>query len=216
MPVKYIINVNENTTVGVWRIAESTNEMESIYTLNKKERTVYSKFLNVTRKKQWLAYRILLSHMLNKDDPDISYDINGKPYLENTSQYISVTHAGDYAGVILSENYPVGIDIEKIAPRVLRVKDKFLNEKELAFLDDPPDLRELYIYWGAKEALYKLYGKRDLDFRKNILLEKVDISGAASFPGFIGIGSYKRPFFVHFKLFEEYVLVYTIDTMKNS
>jgi len=32
-------------------------------------------------------------------------------------------------------------------------------------------LEHLHVYWGAKEALYKAYGRKKLEFREHILIE---------------------------------------------
>src|SRR5690606_36591656 len=98
-------------------------------------------------------------------DFNISYDENGKPYLNNGLAF-SISHSGIYAAIIINKT-GCGIDIEKISPKVERIKHKFLNDTDLELIDSLDDypLKILTMYWCAKEALYKLYGNKKLIFK---------------------------------------------------
>ena len=142
--------------------------------LNDPELIILGKFGHEMRKKQWLACRVLLKHMLSPLNTCLTYDLNGKPHLDSGSHRVSVSHSGEFAAVVCSENRSVGIDIEKIKDRVERVKDRFLREDELKNISTDNRLEQLYIFWGGKEALYKLHGKPDVDFRKDIHIHPFD------------------------------------------
>ena len=92
------------------------------------------------------------------------------PYLADHSQQISITHTGEYAAVILHPCHPVGIDIERVSDKVARVKHKFLNKSELAFVDSRSEKTHLALMWSAKEALYKVMGQESVDFINDIII----------------------------------------------
>ena len=65
----------------------------------------------------------------------IVYNPDGKPFLKGFSGEISFSHTQEYAAVILDCNQPVGIDIEKVKPRIEKVRSRFLDKDELEYID---------------------------------------------------------------------------------
>ena len=53
----------------------------------------------------------------------IEYAANGKPYFVNASIHFSVSHCNGFAACVISEEGPVGIDIELIQDRIKKVAD---------------------------------------------------------------------------------------------
>ncbi|MDQ6845750.1 MAG: 4'-phosphopantetheinyl transferase superfamily protein, partial [Bacteroidota bacterium] len=88
--------------------------------------------------------------------------------------HFSISHCGDYAAVIVSKEMRVGIDIELIRQKIELIKHKFLNDTEILLLK-ANDLQQLTLLWNCKEAVFKWYGKGGLDFKKNIVIEKIQI-----------------------------------------
>jgi len=174
MPFLREILLPSAVRAGIWHITETAAELLSFVQLTESEKIQYQSFCHDLRKRQWLAYRAMLKHLLFPNSSEISYDINGKPFLTSGSHQISVTHAGEFAAAICAENILVGIDIEKLKDRVERVKERFMVNAELESLDTENRLDHLYIYWCGKEALYKLYGKPELDFRNDIYIHPFD------------------------------------------
>ena len=159
---------------GIWHITETAAELLSFIQLSESENNQYQSFGHDLRKRQWLASRALLKCLLFPNSSEILYDINGKPFLTSGSHQISVTHAGEFAAAVCAENFMVGIDIEKLTGRVERVKERFMLNGELESLIPENRLDQLYIYWCGKEALYKLHGKPELDFRNDIYIHPFD------------------------------------------
>jgi len=69
----------------------------------------------------------------------------------------------------LHRSRPVGIDIEPIREQFTRVVPRVLSTDEIVHAAGDP--HRLAVYWCAKEALYKLYGKRQLTFREHLHVE---------------------------------------------
>ncbi|MEI6681314.1 MAG: 4'-phosphopantetheinyl transferase superfamily protein [Bacteroidota bacterium] len=194
---------------GIWHITESAGELLSLVNLTDAETTRYHSFRNDLRKRQWLAYHSLLSHMLDPASPDISYDQHGKPFLVTGSHYISVSHAGNYAAAIFAEKCPVGIDIEKLQIRVERVKERFMHPAELASISAENRLEQLYVYWCGKEALYKLHGKPEVDFRNDIFIHPFDYlcNTKRICSATVNIEGCRKDYVLHFENLGDYMLV---------
>jgi 4'-phosphopantetheinyl transferase len=68
----------------------------------------------------------------------------------------------------LNIGHNVGLDLENITPRLKIVEYKFLTEHERTMCEG--SLENLCMFWSAKEALYKFYGKRGVHFQKELLI----------------------------------------------
>jgi phosphopantetheinyl transferase len=97
-----------------------------------------------------------------------------KPFLHDEAYHFSISHCGDYAAVIVSSKKKVGIDIEKPTEIISRIKNKFLNEEELSSFNECATIQFLTLIWSCKEAVFKWYGQGNVDFRKHILIEKIN------------------------------------------
>lgn len=174
MPLLKIESPGPSTRLAIWRIEETAEVLKNQADLNPGEEEQYASFKSETRKKQWLSYRILLKKMLPADTPALCYDSHGKPFLGNSGVYLSISHSGDYSAVITSKTCPAGIDIEQIRDRIYRISKRFLTPEEDREIGESDRLEKLYIVWGAKEALYKIHGKPDVDFQHDIHIGSFD------------------------------------------
>lgn len=168
----------EGVDVGFWRLIETADELYSIASdfISTDELSVYQSFKNDRRRREWLATRILLKEMLGSY-PGIDYDSNGAPILkDNAHNNISVSHADGLVAVSLSKKYHVGIDVERVTNRVLRIKDKFLTPDEYD-INDPNLLQLLYIQWSAKEAMYKACNVAHYDYQNTYTLPRFRFYG---------------------------------------
>ena len=163
---------NYDFSLAVWQITESLGELINYFKIDEKEKYVVEQFKNDQRKLQWLISRILIQQLLNAMEKiAVVYDEYGKPHLANSDHKISISHSKNYVAVILSKEHKVAIDIELIEPRIEKLSNKFMTSSELASLHEEGKIEQMYIVWCAKEALYKLYGKKELDFKKHLFTE---------------------------------------------
>jgi phosphopantetheinyl transferase len=204
--------IDDHTVYAIWKITESVEELRTTIKLREPEDILYQSFVAESRKKQWLAYRLLIRALLKPEDFPVEYDQSGKPYLAGSDFHISVTHTEDLAAVIISRYNRVGIDIEKVKPRIEKVKDKFMGTAEMASIRKDRDLEQMTIAWCAKEALYKMYGARNLDFRENI---KLDIPACAGepFTGEILIAGKRNKYQLFSEMIGDFVLVYLMEPL---
>ncbi len=109
---------------------------------------------------------------------EIQYDQFGKPWLADRSIGFSLSHSREYLAIVLSKNYEPGIDVETIRPTLEKTVPRLLHPSEQKFLDDCSDRQmALQFIWGAKEAVYKSWGKRGLNFADEMVLEPFQTTG---------------------------------------
>ncbi len=121
------------------------------------------------REAERVAKEQLLSELLGKDC-SLIYTSEGRPLLSD--RHISISHSKTHLCVALSKTQEIGVDIEEIQPRLLRVKDRFLNPIEREEIGD--DLALLAITWSAKEAIYKIAGAKAGAIGEHITLKSVN------------------------------------------
>jgi 4'-phosphopantetheinyl transferase len=167
MPLVHNHITEKNGQMSIWHITENEAFFMEKLPLTDDDRAEIDG-LKGRRRLESLAGKYLVQLMVDFKLKVVK-DEFGKPYLANSDAHISITHSSNFAAAIISPN-PVGIDIQDVTPRLDRIAWRVMNENKLQQLDKTHRLDHLHTYWCAKEALYKAYGWRDLDFRKNIVI----------------------------------------------
>lgn len=154
--------------LGLWKITESSKELLDGH----KQLEDYNiDHLNHERRRsQFLAGRLLVHTLLPALQECVQSDEHKRPFLKSESHQISIAHWRDYAVVLCHPNKRVGVDVEGFQEKVQLLKRKFLNPEELAWIDTKNEIEHLTKCWSAKEAIYKYWGKRKLDFRQHMKL----------------------------------------------
>lgn len=203
--------LDQFTSFAVWKIEESAEELLAQLQLKDHEISYLDTLISGKRNLHWLSTRVLLRRMMNTDAYiDCRVDSSGKPYLANFPHFISLSHSFDYAAVIVSKDKAVGIDIELIKDKIERIAHKFMSKCELAFISKDR-IEQLYACWCAKEAIYKLHGKKNISFLDHIRIEPFDYSGTGSFRASLDTGSQKNYYTVHYDKFKGYMIGYVAD-----
>jgi phosphopantetheinyl transferase len=141
---------------------------QHLHNLLPKEQLRLEQFGNNSRKREYIATRVLRT-MIFGNEP-ILYSQIGAPYIKEEG-FISISHAHQVVGLAFCKDFPIGLDLEPIRPKVLKVSGKFLSENEKKVLDTD-DVTEMIKVWSGKEALYKLAGRKGIIFAKELLLKK--------------------------------------------
>ena len=161
-------------------------------------------------RKQRLAVRALLNTLFD-DKVYLSHHDNGKPYLENNPVNISITHTEKYVAVILHEEENVGIDIESLDRDFSAVEKKALSEDEIDDLEDDKRNEQLAIYWCAKEAVFKLLSRYNVDFAEQIEIERFRPRGEGELEAtFTGKKDEEEEFDLEYITFDRHVLVWVV------
>ena len=147
----------QNCTIAIWEITETLEELLQL------SNTISTADLNTEkRKKEWLASRLLLNDI--NPNYSISYNAFGAPELSNGS-FISISHSKGLVAIIISKEQ-VGIDIEEISEKALRVSSKFVSTNNLKDLT----AEKATLIWCCKEAVFKWHQKGEVDFIADIQL----------------------------------------------
>ena len=170
MPIIDDLNLPPKTRVVIWEINESLQNLESKIVLSENSLKLLNQKKSEIQKKQFLAIRNIFKILSIKDN-EVKYDKAGKPIFSQ-NKALSISHSGNYAAVIMSD-HSVGIDIETINDRILKIKSKYL-ETELNY---PLELNTetSLVYWNIKESVFKAVDKPGIDFKKNILVPPLDM-----------------------------------------
>lgn len=163
----YIEHIGE---IGIWQITEpETWFMQSLFLYPAELRQLSE--IKGRRRQEWLAARELVHQMSGrKKRSAFVKDEHGKPHLEHSDWHISISHSHGLAAAIASPHL-CGIDIQFIVPKITRLAHKFLRPEEADSITPAHKLDQLHFYWGAKEALYKAYGRKKLEFIDHIHIQ---------------------------------------------
>ncbi|WP_455497402.1 4'-phosphopantetheinyl transferase superfamily protein [Coprobacter sp.] len=165
MPLISIQEIIPGIKIALWKPEENSEELLSLLN-SSRYRELAASCKTEKRKIEKLSSR-LLTNLLQKKETDIFYDNNGSPYLPESSEYISISHTQNCIAVAIS-SHPVGIDVENIAPKVLLLKEKFLNETEIKSIDPGNELIHTLLLWSAKESVFKRMHSSGINFKQNI------------------------------------------------
>ena len=194
MPVFYQQDIDADTKLAIWRIAEA----EQFFQV-----PLQREITHPHKRLQHLAGRYLLKYLF----PDFPTELiriadTRKPFLEDEAYHFSISHCGDYAAVIVSKKDRVGIDVEVISDKPARIMHKFLDADELEVVKgETSNVRTeaasselhaarigstsaptsnlklqttnhklLTLFWSAKEAMFKWWGKGQIDFSEMLKL----------------------------------------------
>lgn len=168
MALFYQQDINQTSKLAVWKLAETEDFFSAVVPLRQN-------IAHPHKRLQHLAGRYLLP-LLFPDFPYAEIEIadTRKPFLPGEQYHFSISHCGDFAAAIVSSNRLVGIDIEMVTGRVHKIKHKYLHAEELAFVNTYPIEKQtalLTLLWSAKEAMFKWWGRGNVDFSEAMRIE---------------------------------------------
>ncbi|MCU0471994.1 MAG: 4'-phosphopantetheinyl transferase superfamily protein [Bacteroidales bacterium] len=200
--------LNESTILGVWKIEEDINTLLNMVVLDTEEKKKYRVFTSTSRKMEFLSVRALLSELLGRD-ARIVYNKNNKPFLQDGSRFISISHSHKLTSILCSSNERVGIDLECMSSNIGALAFKFLNRKE-KITKNPDDRKyHLYIHWCAKESLYKICDKEGINIRKNITIEPFEVKESGEIKGKVQTDKINESFDLFYSRYDNYAIVWT-------
>ncbi len=202
--------LENEAVIGVWQITETEEELKELSSTPSDEMEEISFIRSESLRKQRLAVRALLNTLFD-EKVYLSHHDNGKPYLENNPVNISITHTEKYVAVILHEEENVGIDIESLDRDFSAVEKKALSEDEIGDLEDEKRNEQLAIYWCAKEAVFKLLSRYNVDFAEQIEIERFRPRGEGELEAtFTSKKDDEEEFDLEYITFDRHVLVWVV------
>jgi len=200
------ITVNSTTKVLIWKIEESLTNLQQGISLTESSKNRLQSMKSELHQKGFLSIRHLLKEV-GYTDSDLIYDAFGKPHLMD-EKLISITHSFTFTAIIVSDDLQVGIDIEKQRDKILKIAHKFTPLEEYKTIANADALiSKLTIVWGAKESLYKIYGKKKLLFLHHIYIDDFKFEDEKT-TGEIRFDGQMTPYKIEFLEFEGFTCVY--------
>jgi len=152
--------------------------------------------------------QFLLKELLKTEDFKLCYSEVNKPYLQARKEHISISHSHDKLVIILNENETTGIDIELIRDKVINIQHKFLSVKELDYAAN--HVEKLITIWAAKEAIYKAYGSKELEFINHIYIQNWE---GDKISGEIRLNSDQKKYELKVETIDNYKMVYLLNEL---
>lgn len=212
MPLYKLISEPQNEVLSIWKITETSTELLSLLKAKNILYKMPSAYLHERRKIEWLCVRLLLHEMfLTHDVIELLYDQKGKPHLKYIEGHISISHTGNYVTLIYHKTKPTGIDIERITPRIEKIAYKFLNDEERKFAQGENYLEKLYVIWGAKESIYKWYGRGEMDFKTNFNVLPFHFNDKGMITAEFILNKDIRQLKLHYHRFDDVMLVHLVE-----
>ncbi|MDA0023233.1 4'-phosphopantetheinyl transferase family protein [Brachyspira hyodysenteriae] len=144
----------------------------------------------------------------NKNNLIIEREENKKPYFKNANNlYFNGTHSSDLFSAVMSDEYNVGIDAEKIRERdYFAIAEEYFYKSEIEYLKNTHKLEiDFFTIWTIKEAYIKMLGKTIFDIKNSVEVDLIERE----------VRNADNIFFASFILDDSYIISICFDT-KND
>lgn len=198
---------NSDYTWGIWKTEEDPGVLLSKL-VNKQDLVDFVQAVtSPARILERIAVRVLLKTLLG-EEKTIKYYPNGKPYFEDQSINVSISHTKDYVTVILSQSPLLGIDIEHVSDKVKRVRSRFISDLE--YIDPEKEITHLLLHWSGKETMYKALSRDKIDLKENFHIKKFIPQEKGFFEASETFTEDNLQFTIHYIVTDDYVVTYTV------
>jgi 4'-phosphopantetheinyl transferase EntD len=209
MPIITKKYVHEDCLLGIWEITEDYDTLRQAVNLDELDLQRLNSFRNHKRKLEWLSVRNLVIRLVGKQAKIVYNEIN-KPFLSDNSYNISISHSNNLTSILLSKNHRVGIDLEYMSHRISNIAFKFINNKEIITSDISLKKYHLYLHWCAKEALYKICDKQDINFKENLTIIPFELEDKGEIRGIVENMHGTEEFLMSYVKLDNYAIVWSI------
>lgn len=179
--------------------------------LSFREKLSYTNISHPEKRREWATARLAIHEALKALQlpyPGFFKDEHGKSQSMNGQGFVSLTHTPGFAGAIFHREQPVGIDMDLIREKILKIGFRFLDSSELDFLEKDP--AHYTMAWSAKESIFKCQGKRGVSFRENILLEPFGVNDSVIKGKIRGTDFADHHYTVEVRRMENVILTFTV------
>lgn len=215
MPFIAFPDFHDKVLLGMWKVTETEDYFRSRLNIYENEQRILEGISHPQKRLEWLSSRLCLKELLQIRHKVESLNFpTGAPYLSDHSFNISYSHSNMYSGAIASETYPVSMDLEDLSKeRNLKTRFLFMHPSELDYFQASNDMRTFFLIWSAKETLYKIYTKRGIVFKENLLINReqklLEQSGTVS--GILKADGIEKTYTIYYSFFPGVLLTYTYD-----
>ncbi len=199
MPLTEIIK-NDKSSIGIWHLDENSGMLKQMLNYYGSYQ-IPPHYSHQRRICEWYAVRLILHEMLPDKRFELRYDEYGKPFLTEPEGFVSISHSHGYVGVMYHKNSNCGFDMEMINERIEKISTKFLRDDEIMIVGkDDERLHKTFVVWSAKEVMYKIYGKKSLDFKTNLRILPFNFKQQGNVQGQLIIDNKTTDFDIHYSI----------------
>ena len=165
MPLRVEYKNHIGQGLHLWHISESEQFFKDHTDISDRKWQEVSQW-KAGRRREWLAGRFLIHRYASCTSKDLIIDDFGKPQIPHNGE-ISISHSGDYASIYL-DNAPCGVDIQMRKPAITKLRHKYCTDADLETFNEYDVMDALHLVWCSKEAVYKAYGQKEVDYKRHI------------------------------------------------
>lgn len=196
---------------AVCRFEESFSELSALCEDESLVEYALENFGSEKRRCEWLAARILIKKLAGSC-ASVCYSSDGKPHLCDGSRHISISHTDGYVAVAFHAEYSVGVDVELLGAKVLKLYKRFLNSVEVDSLDKNSETVAMLLHWSAKESFYKIIGNRGGSFAENFTVSQFVVGASGDFSiSYTDNGTLIKKLPVNYIVGSDYVFTLCVD-----
>lgn len=177
---------------------------EYLHVLTNGELERYRSFGHLKRQREFIATRALRHELFGNEH--IHYSPEGAPYIDKDT-FISISHSANVVAIAENHQFPVGLDLELVRLDIQRLMHKFLSEGELTQFDCS-DAQTVTSIWSAKETLYKLAGRKQILFSKELHISRKNDQWRGR------IINPNHDLLVNLDIFEREGIIYTLNSSR--
>ena len=217
MPLHKVIHLDVNTKLYLWKITEDIDVLRSEVRLKESSITRLNSMKSVSHQKGFLAVRMLLQY-IDYNDFDLYYDAFGKPHLKPQGcsikgVEISISHSNDFSAIVISKQ-KVGLDIEQLKDKTLKIASRFMDVSHLEGLNDEEKIKKATVIWGIKESIFKIKNEVGISFLYHIFEDnfRFDYKKATTTLKF---NNKEEKFKIQFDTIEDYIFVCAFENKQQ-
>ncbi len=206
MPLEKLEYQAEERAWGIWKITE---DEQTLLDQVKDYESISGIITHPEKRLEFIAGRVLarkLLEALGKPFEGVTKDVFGKPFFKENTCQLSLSHSYPYVASLADIRQSVGIDLEQIKKKLLKIGPRVLHPSELQDAGD--DETKHCIYWCAKEALLKIYGKKDLVFSEHLLINPFNLEKEGNLTGKIMVNETETVILLQYFVYDNFVVVF--------
>lgn len=172
MPFHSFIEISPSISAFFWKNSEAIEDLYTEILLKESSIERLKGMQSIEHKKGFLGVRMLVQH-IGFTDFDLVYDVTGKPHLKpedsNTKiKHISISHSHEFSSICISTEGIIGVDLEKVKEKVLRIAPRIMDVTHLEDLSIEKQTKKATVIWGVKEAIFKMKNEIGISFPDHI------------------------------------------------
>lgn len=208
MPLEKLEYQAEERAWGIWKIVE---DERALLDQVKEYESISEAITHPEKRLEFIAGRVLARNLLEalgKPFEGVTKDVFGKPFFKQNTFQLSLSHSYPYVAALTDIRQSVGIDLEQIKKKIVKIGPRVLHPTELK--DAGEDEIKHCIYWCAKEALIKIYGKKDLVFSEHLLISPFKLEKEGHLTGKIIINESETTVPLQYFVYDNFTVVFNL------